>query len=98
MALVRSEISCDSCGVPNDGDVISTLDFETNYGNIKPAHAKELKYFWLCGECKQDYPRGPRSFFVDDFFDTEPYCAECEVEDVENWGHLCDYCMGEDDD
>lgn len=92
---------CDGCNVPNDGDVFEQYDalegLAGSYGNIKPENRRELMLFWLCGECREYYPNGARDFFVADFFDTEPYCAECEVDEVEEWGHLCDYCMEDEE-
>lgn len=99
MARSRWEIVCDGCDTPNDGDVINMLGMSAEkHGRIKPENLKQLQYFWLCRECKEDYPNGARDFFVADFFDEQPYCEECEVDEVEEWGHKCDYCLGEDEE
>lgn len=91
-----NEIECDSCGVPNDGDPIAFIGTGNTYGLTAPLKIKTLQEFWLCGECKVHYPAGAKDYFTEDFFDDTPYCAVCEVEEVESEGHVCDYCEDED--
>jgi len=94
MARRYGSIECDGCGVPDDGDPFATI-FGEDFPGIKPENRRELMYFWLCGECRVDYPNGARDFYVEDFFDTEPYCDDCEFEPVERWGMECADCAEE---
>lgn len=86
-------IECDSCFITNDTisehDPNEYLDLGVD---LKPEYRRQLMYFWLCPDCKPEFPNGPKDFFSEDFFEAEPFCERCEVEPVENWGHVCDYC------
>jgi hypothetical protein len=63
------------------------------HGLIDPAKVRELTFFWLCGDCSPEYPAGAKDFFVSDYFVVEtPYCSECEIEDVSEWGQTCGLC------
>jgi phage terminase large subunit GpA-like protein len=77
------DISCDSCGGYYDGDPIGILARTPNIpkGIHDPAKMKELMYFWLCRECKEDYPNGAKDFFTASYFtDDELYlCNHCEA-------------------
>lgn len=86
-----SAIECDSCAVVNDGHH-DPSGYVYLGEDIKPENRALLLHFWLCPECKPEFPAGPKDFFSPDFFESEPYCDRCEVEPVENWGHVCDYC------
>ena len=95
MARRYGSIECDSCGMANDGDIFAQSIGE-DFSGIKPENRRELMYFWLCRECKSDYPNGAKDYYVADFFETEPYCDDCEVEEVERWGMECIYCADEE--
>lgn len=97
MARQYGGITCDSCDVPNDGDIFAQNIGET-FPGIRPKNQRELAFFWLCGECKPEYPRGARSFYIEEFFDTEPYCDDCEVEEVSAWGKVCGWCDGSEEE
>lgn len=91
MALAHGDFNCDSCGTWFDGDAINLIGRTPElYGLTDPAKIKELTYFWLCRECKVDYPNGAKDFFVADYFTVEdPYCVDCEIEPVSTWGNSC---------
>jgi hypothetical protein len=86
------EIECDSCGVANDGDPMNFIGTTESYGITNRVKLQELQAFWLCGDCKTEYPQGAKDFFTEDFFDVQSYCIECDVEEVEADGHVCDDC------
>lgn len=86
-----ASIECDGCGAPNDGHY-EPGKYDSLASTMNPKNAKELQWFWLCGDCGPDYDYDPKKFYVADFFENEPYCERCEEEPVENWGHVCDYC------
>ena len=96
MARVYGSVACDSCNVANDGDPLETIEATQNsYGITNPTKLRELLWFWLCPDCKVDYPNGARSFFVPEYFDTSiHYCGSCETEEVEADGYWCDTCEG----
>lgn len=75
------EVSCDSCGVFNDGDPISVLGrtLKAPEGIHDPEKIKELTFFWLCRDCREDYPNGPKDYFIESYF------TEDEL-------YLCQYC------
>ena len=65
MALDRyGDTTCDSCNAYFDGDPIEIIEVNTN---LRP----ELQHFWLCGECKEFYPRGAEDFFTPEFLNGE---------------------------
>ena len=94
MALAHGDYNCDSCGTWFDGDPISLIGrTPALYGLEDPEKIRELTYFWLCRECKVDYPNGAKDFFTEEYFEIEePYCQSCEVEPVLEWGKTCGYC------
>jgi len=72
MALYHGDYACDSCSTWFDGDPINLLARTPNlFGVTDPEKVKELTYFWLCRECKVEYPNGPKDFFVADYFEPE---------------------------
>lgn len=77
------DITCDSCGNYNDGDPISVLSATTKVpeGIHDPAKMNELTYFWLCRDCKEDYPNGAKDYFSKSYFtDDELYlCGYCKA-------------------
>ena len=78
MALYHGDYNCDSCGEWFDGDPVSLLGRQPNYfGVTDPEKIQELHYFWLCRECRVEYPNGAKDFFVPDYFENEE-----EPEDV----------------
>lgn len=90
MAKVRSEINCDGCSEYFDGDLADLLSKADTHGLTDPVKIKELTYFWLCGECVGFYPNGAKDFFVTNYFEIEdPYCSDCEIEPVSEWGLTC---------
>ena len=91
MAIYQGDFNCDSCGEFYDGDPISILGRTPQlHGLTDPEKIRELTYFWLCRECKVEYPNGAKDFFVKDYFEIEePYCADCEIEPVSTWGLTC---------
>jgi hypothetical protein len=91
------EIECDSCGCWNDG-WYEPGQYDHLAAGIRPENAREVQWFWLCGECSEDYPNGPKDFYVEDFWDKTPWCEQCDYEEVERWGHWCDDCMAEDNE
>lgn len=87
------DIECDGCGTANDGDPINFIGIMANtYGIKNPAKIKELQHFWLCRDCAEGYPNGAKDFFIPEYFEDIPVCASCEDDEVDEWGHLCDYC------
>lgn len=84
-----SAIECDSCFIVNDSESLGAIAIDTS---LSPANRMALACFWLCPECKPEFPNGAKDFFTAEFFETDPYCERCEMEPVENWGHVCDYC------
>ena len=92
MAIQHGDFSCDGCGSWFDGDPVSLLSRTPALSGItSPAKVRELTYFWLCGDCSPEYPNGAKDFFVADYFtaEEEPYCSDCEVEPVSEWGLSC---------
>ena len=77
------DISCDSCCSHYDGDPIGILARtpKSIKGIYDPEKIKELTYFWLCRDCKADYPNGPKDYFTASYFtDDELYlCNHCEA-------------------
>lgn len=77
------EISCDSCCGYYDGDPIGILGRtpKSIKGIHDPEKIKELTYFWLCQDCKPDYPNGPMDYFSKSYFtDDELYlCQHCQA-------------------
>jgi hypothetical protein len=94
VALQHGDLACDGCGVWCDLDPVALLGRTPElYGLTDPAKVRELTYFWLCRDCSPEYPDGARDFFVESYFVAdEPYCSECEVESVPEWGQTCGYC------
>jgi hypothetical protein len=74
------DITCDSCSAFNDGDPIAIIGRTPNIPKTvhDPAKIKELTYFWLCRDCREDI-NGAEDFF------TESYFTEDEL-------YLCEYC------
>lgn len=97
MAVLRGDMVCDGCDGYFDGDPLAQL-FETNtLANTlqNPNSRHMVANFWLCGECSPSYPGGAKEFFSSDVWDDFPVCSRCDYQDVDEWGHVCDYC--EDD-
>jgi len=94
MAKRYGSVECDGCGVPNDGDPFAQ-NIGEDFPGIKPENRRELMHFWLCGECRPEYPAGAKDFYIEEFFETDPYCSDCEVEPVDAWGRDCAYCADE---
>lgn len=92
MAKFRGEFACDSCSVACDADPIDLIGREEIPSGLSSDKVDELTYFWLCADCAPDYPKGARDFFIEDYFEVVPLCAECGDEEVEAEGHFCDYC------
>jgi len=92
MALSWSDINCDGCSAWFDGDPISLIGTNPTYGVTDTKKVEELTYFWLCGDCAEAYPDGAKDFFVPEYFEDIPKCAECGDEEVESKGHFCDDC------
>ena len=89
------DLVCDGCWLFFDGDAISTIGAigqNKTYGVTDAKKFDELSFFWLCGDCAPEYPNGAKDFFVPEYFEDIPKCAECGDEEVESKGHLCDYC------
>ena len=83
MAIDRYlDISCDSCSAHNDGDPIAVIGQMPSIPETvhDPAKIKELTYFWLCRDCRQDI-KGAEDFFTKDYF-------------TEDSLYLCIYCQG----
>jgi hypothetical protein len=76
------DISCDSCSTYFDGDPIAILARTPNIpkGIHDPAKIKELTYFWLCRDCREDI-KGVEDFFTKDYFtEDELYlCQHCQA-------------------
>jgi hypothetical protein len=91
VAKYQGDFNCDSCGEYFDGDPIRLLTRTPElFGLTDPVKVRELADFWLCGECKVEYPNGAKDFFVADYFEIEdPYCQDCEIEPVSTWGNSC---------
>jgi len=75
------DITCVSCGQHNDGDPISVLSAigKVPAGIHDPVKMNELTYFWLCRDCREDYPNGAKDYFIESYF------TEDEL-------YLCQYC------
>jgi len=84
-------IECDGCGTANDGH-FEPGRYDALATGIKPENQRELQFFWLCGDCGPDYNYDPKEFYIAEFFETTPWCSECESDYVEQWGHVCEYC------
>ena len=96
MAIFRGSMACDSCSEAFDGDPIGLMGSINLPAGLSEAKYHELSRFWLCSDCREAYPNGPRDFFTEAYFEADvPMCAECGDEEVESVGHVCSYC---DDD
>jgi hypothetical protein len=91
VAKYQGDFNCDSCGEFYDGDALNLLTRTPElFGLTDPVKVRELADFWLCRECKVEYPNGAKDFFVKDYFEIEePYCSDCEMEPVSEWGLTC---------
>ena len=96
MAISRyGNFECDSCSTAFDGDPIDLIGMNDALASTirNPEHRKMIANFWLCRDCAPDYAGGVKDFFVASVFENEePVCESCEIDFVEEWGHLCDYC------
>lgn len=101
MAINRyQDLSCDSCGEHFDGDPIDLIDLSNPLASAVSFDAKkarEIQYFWLCGDCATDYPNGAKDFFIPEYWEDLPLCVDCNTESVEEKGHSCDYCLDTQD-
>lgn len=89
-------INCDGCSVAFDGDPMDRIGINDELAgkvSFDPKKVEEITWFWLCGECEPFYPEGPKDFFIPEYWDNIPVCAECGFDDVEEIGHVCDYCQ-----
>lgn len=94
------DYECDSCGSPNDGDPISIIGTQRTYGVKDPNKIKMLSEFWLCPNCKTDYPLGAADFFTPEFFTEDELfcCVHCgnfipeEVRDEYDDTEVCLTC------
>ena len=86
--------TCDSCSVYYDGDPLTLLEVNNPVPDTVRDISKirTLINFWLCGDCAPEYPNGAKDFFVPEYFEDIPKCANCGDEEVESKGHFCDYC------
>jgi hypothetical protein len=72
MALYQGDFSCDSCSAWFDGDAINLIGRTPNlFGVTNPDKVKELTYFWLCADCRQDYPNGVKDYFSPSYFEND---------------------------
>ncbi len=72
MAIYHGDINCDSCGAWFDGDPIRILGRTPEFfGLTNPEKLRELTYFWLCPDCKTEYPNGPKDFFSAYYFEVD---------------------------
>jgi len=72
MALYQGDFSCDSCSTWFDGDAINLIGRTPNlFGLTNPDKVKELTYFWLCADCRQDYPNGVKDYFSASYFEND---------------------------
>jgi hypothetical protein len=97
MAIYHGDFNCDSCSAWFDGDPVSLLARTPKlFGLTNPEKIKELTYFWLCRECRVDYPNGAQDFFVPDYF-TNDEEEEEEPEDPDGvWFYvMCGECGDE---
>jgi hypothetical protein len=102
------EITCDSCGNYNDGDPVSVLGrtMTAPEGIHDPEKIKELTFFWLCRDCREDYPNGAKDFFSKSYFtDDELFlCNYCkafipeEVRDEFDDTEVCLTCSPREED
>jgi ribosomal protein L37AE/L43A len=93
MAIYQNDLNCDSCSTWYDGDPITILGRTPDlHGLTDPEKIRELTYFWLCRECKVEYPNGAKDFFVADYFEIVPLCARGCGEEVESENYVCDHC------
>ena len=82
MAMSQNlDVTCDSCSVYFDGDPMDIMAklFVIPEGVHDLTKVVELSHFWLCDDCKKDYPNGAKDVFVDSYF------TEDEL-------YLCEYC------
>jgi hypothetical protein len=89
-------INCDGCCAGFDGDptdLIGANDALASRVSFDPEKFREITWFWLCGDCAPEYPRGAEDFYVSEYWDNIPKCDSCGIEDVESAGHFCDYCI-----
>jgi hypothetical protein len=101
MAMSRyGDTSCDGCSVYFDGDPIELVETNAKIpeGIKDPAKARELTWFWLCGDCKEGYPNGAIDFFTKDYFTEDDlylciYCQEFIPEDVRDEFDDTDVCL-----
>lgn len=94
MAMNRGDLACDSCDTWFDGDVVALTGANTALAATlhNPANRKQVRDFWLCGDCAPDYPNGAHDWFSEVVWDDLPVCERCDYADVDEWGHVCDDC------
>jgi len=86
-------VECDGCGVINDGDPMDVVEQLASVpSHFSPEKRDAVAYFWLCGQCKTEYPTGIKDFFRSDFWEEVHFCANCKDEEVDEPNHWCDYC------
>ena len=93
MAIYQGDFSCDSCSTWFDGDAINLIGRTPNlFGLTNPDKVKELTYFWLCADCRQDYPNGVKDYFSASYFENDEDEEDEEEEIVYTIYSMCSTC------
>jgi hypothetical protein len=89
-------INCDGCSVAFDGDPVNLIGANEELArrvSFDSEKFQEITWFWLCGNCSPEYPKGPEDFFISEYWENIPKCDSCGIEDVECVGYWCNYCI-----
>ena len=100
MITIYGDIQCDSCSNYFDGDPLALVETNATIpeGIKDPEKARELTWFWLCGECKEGYPNGATDFFIKEYFTEDSFylcnhCNEFIPEDVRDAFDDTEVCL-----